>query len=179
MSDPFAILALPRRPWLEGGAVRAAFQERARELHPDAPAGDAGKFAALNAAHAAVADPASRLQLLSGADATGGLPPDVEFGFCLGTVLREADAAVAKLPAARNALGRALVSTEMAAARKSLTALNAELKMRFEQADKKLRALDGAWPDVESEALVTLGAEFRYLQRWRDQIRERELALSV
>jgi len=44
MSDPFALLDLPRRPYLESADIRAAFQSRARVLHPDASGGNAEDF---------------------------------------------------------------------------------------------------------------------------------------
>jgi len=179
MDDPFALLGLPRKPWLDEAAIRAAFQKRARELHPDAPDGDAEKFAPLNAANAAISDPAARLQLLSGLDAPHALPADVEFGFRIGSMVRDADAAVAGLAAARNTLERAMASTEVARVRTALEALARELELRLEQSREELRVLDAVWPDVEPRALATLAAEFRFLQRWRAQIRERELALSV
>jgi curved DNA-binding protein CbpA len=179
MDDPFEILGLPRRPWLDERVVRAAFQRCARELHPDAPGGDADKFTSLNSAHALLADPASRLQWLSGREASTGLPADSEFGFRVGSILRDTDAALAKVAAARNPLERALCSAAIADARKSLAALNAELDHRLARADRQLRALDAGWPVVEPSALVALASEFRFLRRWRSQVREREVALSV
>ncbi|MGH8047277.1 MAG: hypothetical protein ACREKL_08520, partial [Chthoniobacterales bacterium] len=151
---------------------------RARACHPDAPGGDTARFSALNAAQALLSDPAARLRLLAGDIAVPAMPPDAEFGFRVGAALREADAAIAKL-AAGNALQRALLASETAAARKVLGEFKREWDLRFAQAGEKLRALDAAWPQVEPEQLASLGAEFRYLQRWHAQILERELALSV
>jgi curved DNA-binding protein CbpA len=179
MSDPFTLLGLQRRPFLDEAAIRAAFQQRARQCHPDADGGSADEFSALNAAQALLSDPASRLQLLAGGAAPAGMPADGEFGFRVGAVLREADGVIAKMGVSRNAIERAMLARESAAVRKSLESLAGDLSQRFIAAVEKLCALDAAWPEAEAAALAGLGAEFRFLQRWRDQLRERELALSI
>ena len=59
MTDHFARLDEPRRPWIEGDRLEEAFLTRSRETHPDHVAQDAPaartaaqeKFTALNAAH--------------------------------------------------------------------------------------------------------------------------------
>lgn len=179
MDDPFALLGLPRRPWLEEGAVRAAFHQRAREWHPDAPGGDVEKFSALNAAQAALSDPATRLQMLSGHSPSPAMPADPGLGFRVGNAIREADSITGRLSSARNSLDRALLAPEASRSKKSLENLGLEIAEALERAVAAARTLDAAWPDVEPEQLARLGAEFRFLRRWRAQLRERALALSL
>ena len=64
MPDHFAILAQPRRPWLDPGALRESFQRAAAQHHPDAAGGGDAQFAALNAAHTLLREPATRLRHL-------------------------------------------------------------------------------------------------------------------
>jgi len=62
MPDHFAILAQPRRPWLDDEALKEAFHRATAQQHPDV-AGDSGENAsALNAAYAVLRDPAARLR---------------------------------------------------------------------------------------------------------------------
>src|SRR6478752_336997 len=64
MQDAFAILQLPRRPWLEEGEVRAAFQKAAARMHPDAASGSDADFSELTKAYQTLREPASRLRHL-------------------------------------------------------------------------------------------------------------------
>jgi hypothetical protein len=52
--DPHDVLGVPRGA--SAAAVQAAYRRLAREHHPDAPGGDAGRMRALNAAYAALRD---------------------------------------------------------------------------------------------------------------------------
>src|SRR6188768_2393332 len=63
MPDAFALLDLPRRPWLTPESVRAAFQRRAATAHPDV-GGNASDFSALTWAHETLRSPAARLRHL-------------------------------------------------------------------------------------------------------------------
>lgn len=64
MTDYFAALGLERKAALDVEAVKARFQERGRDLHPDAKGGDAQAFAALNEAQAVLTRPSARLRHL-------------------------------------------------------------------------------------------------------------------
>jgi hypothetical protein len=44
MQDAFAMLQLPRRPWLEESGVRSAFQQAAARMHPDVASGSTADF---------------------------------------------------------------------------------------------------------------------------------------
>jgi len=61
MTDAFALLQLPRQPWLDADQVRAAFQRLAAEAHPDR-SGSATDFAELTRAYGILREPASRLR---------------------------------------------------------------------------------------------------------------------
>ncbi len=177
--DPFALLDLPRRPWLEPTVLRAAFQARARECHPDAPCGDAVRFTALNAAQAALSDPAQRLSLLAWPSPPHSMPRNAALGFRVGSGVREAAALIARREGARSPLERALADSDAAASRKSLALLDREIADEWMRAETTLREWDALWPDVAASDLAALAAEFRFLARWRSQLRERMLALSL
>jgi curved DNA-binding protein CbpA len=179
MSDPFTILGLRRRPWLDGQAIRAAFQERARLSHPDAVEGNADAFAALNSAQSALANPASRLRLLAGETPLPAMPADVQLGFRVAEVMRRVGVLQEKDRAAVNVLARALLAGEAAQLRKDLDEVVAVLEAAKSTLDERLQALDARWPDVAADELAALAGEYVFLTRWKEQTREGELTLRI
>ncbi len=179
MSDPFALLGLPRRPWLDEAVIRASFQERARHSHPDARGGDAQAFAALNIAHATVANPAARLRLLAGDAPLPRMPADVPIGFRIAEVMRKIDALRGKEGVAGNVLARALLAGDAASARKELEEIMAALTAASSALDARLRILDERWPDVAVPELAALAGEYIFLHRWQEQAGEGRLALQI
>jgi curved DNA-binding protein CbpA len=177
--DAFDMLGLPRRPWLDPAAVRAAFQERARTLHPDAESGDAEEFARLNAAQAALSHPATRLRLLVGEKMPqGAAATDADLFLRIGAVVQEARGVRARLDEVTSPLARALLATEIAEVRPELTACAEIVETALAGAEEELRSLDEAWPDVASEALARLAARFERLLRWRKELSDRILELT-
>lgn len=61
MTDAFALLQLPRQPWLDADEVRAAFQRLAATAHPDR-SGSTADFTELTRAYGLLREPASRLR---------------------------------------------------------------------------------------------------------------------
>jgi len=179
MDDPFALLGLPRRPWLDPAAVRAAFQQRSRAAHPDAAGGDAGVFAALNAAQRELSVPASRLRRLLPGAVIPAAPPDIEMGFRIGAFLREADHALATHAAAKTPLDRALAIGTLAKARRVAADILAAVEAHQAEAHRQLRALDAAWPDIAEADLAALAGAFTFLDRWTAQLRDRRVSLEI
>lgn len=178
--DAFDMLGLPRRPWLDPAAVRAAFQERARTLHPDAQSGDAEEFARLNTAQAALGHPATRLRLLAGdAPAIAVAATDADLFLRIGAVVQEARGVRARLDEATSPLSRALLAAEIAEVRAELAACSEVVAMALAGAEGELRALDESWPEVAPEALARLAARFDRLLRWRKELSERTLELTA
>jgi len=181
MSDHFLALAQPRRPWLDPAVLREDFQRTAARQHPDA-GGDAGHFAALNAAHAMLGAPASRLRHLLELTAPEWLhrpapiPPELADLFMQMAAARRArETFLQKHSAAASPLGRALLAGEKAGLVAELTAALARLTATTEAALAALRALDTAWPapsTADWERLVVLQASFAFLEKWTAQLRE-------
>lgn len=179
MSDPFVLLGLPRRPWLDEGAIRTAFQERARRDHPDAEGGNAETFTALNAAHATLANPSARLRLLAGEAPFPGMPADVQLGFRVADVMRKVAGLRDAKGAASNVLVRALLAKEALPVRGELGELTVALEASSAALDARLRSLDERWPEVAAEELATLAGEYVFLARWQEQAREARLMLEI
>src|SRR5580765_7856135 len=85
MTDYFALLGVPRRPWVDEEALKARFLELSAGAHPDR-VHEAGadekqranaRFAEVNAAYTCLREPKSRLAHLFELE-TGGRPKEVE-----------------------------------------------------------------------------------------------------
>ena len=177
--DAFDLLGLPRRPWLEPNDVRAAFQRRARELHPDSVAGDAEAFARLNAAYGELERPARRLRQLLDGHAVPSVPPDVALGLEIGAALRESGLLLDRWRQAASPLTRALMAGDVAAARSRLHFLVDQVTAQITTAEARLRSLDAAWPDVPLDDLAAMAGTLSFFDRWGAQLRDRVTELSA
>ena len=181
MPDHFAALAQPRRPWLDPEALRESFQRAAARHHPDAGGGD-GHFAALNAAHNILREPASLLRHLIELEApdlltrAAPIPSDLADLFMqLAAARRLLESFQKKHAAAASPLARALLAAEKAALLRALETARACLTAAHAAALAELRALDAAWAAraaAEWEHLATLLARFAFLAKWSAQLRE-------
>ena len=193
--DPFALLALPRRPWLEPETVKAAFHRLGRELHPDAVggAGDAGRFAALNEAQATLTDPRRRLSSLLawefGDGAASSAPAPIPAGlgnlvFPTQSFLQTVDGFLARKAAAAGVLARALLAREEWTLREEAETRLAELEASHANSLDDLRRFDAeSWNDARPpDAAATLRGlhdRLSYLGRWLEQFRERLFPLGL
>ena len=195
-SDPFALLDLPRRPWLDADAVKTAFHRLGRELHPDAagPSGDAGQFAALNEAQATLTDSRRRLAsllVLEFGDTASSAPAPVPAGlgdlvFPTQGLLQAVDAFLARKAAATGALARALLAREEWTLREQVETRLAELETLHANALNDLRRFDAegwgndhARPPGAAGTMRELRDRLSYLGRWTEQFRERLFQLGL
>lgn len=193
LPDPFALLALPRRPWLEPGVIKESYHLLGRELHPDAPggAGDSDRFAALNEAQATLSDPRRRLSgllALEFADAPSSAPAPVpadlgELVFPTQGFLQTVDRFLVRKAAASGALARAVLAREEWTLREEAETRLMGLDARLNQALEDLRRFDAeAWdarPPDAAAILRGLRDRLSYLTRWTEQFRERLFQLGL
>lgn len=182
MTDHFAALAQPRRPWLDAEALRESFQRAAAQQHPDAPGGGDARFAALNAAHTILREPATRLRHLFDLTALGRpsiaapIPPALADLFMqLAGRRRALENFRQKHAAATSPLARALLTGEKATLHRALETALAQLTAAHATALDDLRTLDAAWPAdpaVLLDDLAALQARFAFLSKWTAQLRE-------
>jgi len=182
MPDHFAILAQPRRPWLDDAALKEAFHRATAQQHPDVAGGSSDGAAALNGAYAVLRDPATRLRHLldlewpGAAPVAAGIAPELAdlFGRIAG--LRQAGTALAKKEAAaQSPLARALLAGDHAAHRGNLESTLAALAAAEAAAQDDLRAIDTGWEGRDDATRAQLGAlqqRFAYLAKWQAQLRE-------
>jgi DnaJ-domain-containing protein 1 len=182
MPDHFAILAQPRRPWLDEGALKEAFHRATAQQHPDVAGGSGDDASALNAAYAVLRDPAARLRHLLELEWPGapsiqpGIAAELTDLFGRVAALRQAGTALAKKEiAAQSPLARALLAGDQATHRAALDDAVAVLSSAEHAAQEELSMIDSAW-DVRDEAtraaLIALQQRFAFLAKWQAQLRE-------
>src|SRR5579862_3451332 len=198
MTDFFALLNEPRRPWLEPESLKQKFLALSATVHPDrvhnlgeterAAAQD--RYTELNAAYNCLREPKDRLHHLLQLE-LGALPKDVQripselmdLSLEIGQKCREADALLAEKAKAMSPLlqvkfferGQELAD-KMQSMRQRVTALNDELL-------EKLKLIDSAWQSSEPRAALLPKVEelyrlLSYFGRWIAQLQERAVRLS-
>ena len=183
MTDHFAALGQPRRPWLEADALKDAFHRRSAALHPDVRGtGDGAQFAALNAAYSVLREPAARLRHLLELTAPAALAataaPPLELGdlfMQIAGLRRRLTELLAQRHTATSPLTRALLAGGETTLRRELHAVLAQLEGAEATALEEVRALDSTWRETDAEAVAALTRRFHrlaYLTRWLAQTRE-------
>lgn len=195
MTDYFALLDQPRRPWLEPEQVKQAFHARALQVHPDAqlqqearPSSDA-LFAQLNEAYQVLQDPKRRLQHLLRLEGyppdrtPGATPPQIEQLFPMVAAATQRAAMVAQQSAAAtNLLARTLLKSEMQNAANELELVREKVRQIQETAIARLQQLDRCWTGKIGDGLDqfrSLYLEFSYVTRWLAEVQEKQLQLST
>jgi curved DNA-binding protein CbpA len=204
MTDAFALLNEPRRPWLDADSLKRKFLALSSDLHPDRThgMGEAEKqaaqqrYAELNAAYNCLRDPKERLRHLLELE-LGARPENVQrvpaglmdFSLEISRLCREADGFLAERAAQTSPLLKAQLFTRSQEWTDELTALNRRVLSRTEELSAELRAIDAEWEAGKSSSspdragvlqrLETLWRLLSYFGRWNAQIQERIVRLSV
>lgn len=183
MTDCFALLEQPRRPWLDPEALKEKYHQLARMMHPD-QTGTAGNFAELNEAYRTLLDPKLRLRHLLELEAIpmdAGAAPDSLSNFFLetGMLIQETDRLLAR--STSSALSKAMVQSELMEKGNSIAGLLSKLQDFYGAALEEVKAIDRNWtsPDKMKDKLSDLVRRFAYLGRWIAQLEERKLRLSI
>ena len=201
MTDNFALLDEPRRPWLDAEALKQKFLALSASLHPDklhstgeAERSDAAKsFAELNVAYNCLAEPKSRLLHLLELE-LGAKPQDIQQ---IPPALADLFAEVAMT--CRNADGflaeKSKVTSPLLQVQwfergqdwvEKLQALQQKLNGLHSQLMSELKSLDAQWMSAETEARHQVLAKveelyrlFGYFNKWNKQMQERVVQLYI
>ena len=204
MTDYFALLNQPRRPWLDAEALKRQFLARSAAAHPDRAHafGDTERAAAqagyveLNAAYQCLREPKDRLRCLlelecgSAPPAIERIPPDLmELFLETGRVCRDADVLSRERNANRSPLLKVQLFERAQSEIQTLDSVREKISARRDAAVHELKRLDAEWqnaphPDSRDRAgwlgrLEELYRLFGYFDRWLKQIQDRVVALSV
>ena len=190
MTDYFAFLDQPRRPWLDPEELKQAFHQKTLEAHPDAqtPSDRDETFTRLNEAYQALREPKRRLHhmlALEGGPANTNnvsIPVDIENLFPLvAALIQESETVMGKLETSTNALSRSLVRPDLIKTAASVRQMVRTLGHLHDEAINELRAKGDSWISGSSEHradLEDLYLRFSYLTKWISELGERELQLT-
>jgi molecular chaperone HscB len=206
MTDHFAALDEPRRPWLDAEALKAKFLALTAQVHPDrwhtaseaARASAHDRYTALNAAYQCLRDPKQRLRHLLELE-TGARPAVVqqvpeatmELFLEVGRVCREVDTLLAERARITSPLLKVQFFEAAQAATEKLAALQRVLNAQLQALDLALKEWNALWaaapPAGKANRLSALPIQrldevyqaISYLTRWSAQIQERLVQLVL
>jgi curved DNA-binding protein CbpA len=201
MTDYFALLNEPRRPWLESDLLKQKFLALSTNVHPDKihSAGEseksaAGKqFAELNAAYNCLLEPKLRLLHLIELE-TGAKPKDIQqIPTALADLFAEIAAICHKVDdflAGKNKVTSPLLQVQLFERAQEwieqLNLLQRKLNGLREKLTGELKSLDEKWIEKDLETrgellkkLEELYRLFGYFNRWNNQIQERVVQLTL
>jgi len=180
VTDHFAVLGIPRSPWLDADALKERFHRLSAQHHPDAPAGSGSAFTEINAAWQTLREPAKCLRHYLELEHPGSLaaaaqtPAELADLFMQIAAFRDAMHRFTTRRAAASApLTRALLESERIALQSRLEDLTADITRRT---DGILAALRSG--ETTPEDLATLLASLVFLGKWAAHLAEARLALN-
>jgi curved DNA-binding protein CbpA len=206
MTDSFALLGEPRRPWLEAEPLKAKFLDLSAQVHPDrvhgAPETERSaaqqRFTELNAAYQCLREPKDRLRHLL--ELETGTPPrqvhrlsgeTASWFTAVIQLCREVDGFLAERAKVTSPLLKVPMFERGQEWTDKLQAMQRQLSRRQEELIAVLKEMNAAWaaaPPVgthqrtEALPLERLEEVYRvmsYLTRWGGQLQERVLQLSL
>jgi DnaJ-domain-containing protein 1 len=204
MTDNFALLDEPRRPWLDTEELKQKFLARSADVHPDrvhtAPepvrkaAGE--RYAEINSAYNCLRGPRTRLRHLLELE-LGAAPADLERVppattdglFELGQLCKEVDVFIGERERVRSPLLKVQLFERGQAWADKLFAEQRKLNARRDALFAELQGMNAAWesgsgPDARRtglplERLEQIYRSLGYLSRWSEQLQERIVQLSI
>jgi len=201
MTDYFALLNEPRRPWLDVDSLKQKFLSLSATAHPDKihSASDADKnaaakkFAELNAAYNCLAEPKSRLLHLLELESSAKpkeiqqIPNALADLFAeVATLCKNADAFLAEMRGNNSPLLRVQLFERSQEWIERLNLLQKRLGDLREDLNNQLKMFDEVWVKsdgkVRKEFLPKLEGIYRlfgYFNRWSNQIQERMVQLML
>ncbi len=192
MTNSFAVLQFPAKPWLSPEELQARFLELAARWHPDGnnDPNSTAEFQKISVAHQTLKDPVRRIEAVLELERPGflaslarnAIPPFLaELFMEVATLQREINAFCAQHSSTHSPLSLALLKGERIALRKDLEQLVQKLRLQWERCLSQIQAADSTWERRTAESLAALALvhqEMVYLQRWRDQLRESQVRLD-
>lgn len=199
MTDYFALLDEPRRPWLESEPLKQKFLALSAIVHPDRVhnLGESERAAAheryteLNAAYNCLREPKERLRHLLELE-FGALPKEIQripfdlmdLSLEIGQGCREADTFLAEKAKATSPLLQVKFFEGSQEFVEKLQALRARVNALNDKLTEELKQIDSAWQSASQPRaalmprLEELYRLLSYFARWIGQIQERYVRLS-
>lgn len=194
MIDYFALLDLPRAPWLDRAQLKERFHQKTLQAHPDTQTGVGAAektdatFATFNEAYQVLQDPRRRLHhflsLEGAAPSSAGqvVPKQLQDLFPeIGSVTQQAQILLGKIAATSNALSVSLLKPQILKLQSETKAAREKLQKLYEEALTELEELNKLCsenPRQHLERLADLYYRFAYLMRWMAQLEEVQFQFS-
>lgn len=192
MTDYFALLRQPRRPWVDSEDLKQIYHQLTRTSHPDRQPPDSNSddsgsdFAMVNEAYRVLADPKLRLRHLLNLEGRTAIPEGssdelMELFVQTGTLFREIDGLIEKLRVSSNTLAQSLLRSDLLEKGAQSNNLLNQLNDLYKDALEELQTLDRLWTDQSVKVVdqvEKLYIRISYLTRWMEQIVERQLQLA-
>lgn len=195
MTDYFALLDQPRKPWLDPDELKQAFHAGSLRLHPDAQRHDGGlsgekdgAFSELNEAYQALLDPKRRIHHLLSlegralTDRQAPVPAEIEQLFsAVAAATQEVDALLQKCEAATTTLSRSLLRPHIIRLQHTIAETLRQLAQLHEAGIAELRRLNNANVLREDDwsVLQALYLRFSYVTRWIAELQEKQNRLAT
>ncbi len=191
MTDYFALLDEPRRPWLDPDELKQKYHRLTLAAHPDtrteATSGDA--FAELNQGYRTLADPKRRLLYLLTLEGHAPVataqkvPDDLAYLFLNVALLNQRiDSVVKKQTGAASSLEKSMLTRERLEIQTRVKDELDRLRGIYDGQLSRLRNLNDTWTSERTHALSQVAhiyGKITYLSRWIDQLEEKCVQLSV
>jgi DnaJ-domain-containing protein 1 len=181
MTDFFALLEEPRRPWLDAEALKEKYHGITARQHPDV-GGGSEEFAEINRAYQTLSDPVARLRHLLElevpdlATRAQPVPGEVaEYFEPVGKARQAAEGFLKKRAAAASPLAKALLSTEQFEVQEGLENVIGGLQEKQEELLSKVREADAVWENDRASVvqnLPVLWQSLGYVSKWLATLRE-------
>jgi curved DNA-binding protein CbpA len=204
VTDCFALLHEPRRPWLDPGALKARFLALSATAHPDrthtadAAARESAHehFAELNAAFQCLREPKERLKHLLELE-LGSRPQQVEtvpndlmeLSMTVARLCCDTDGFLQEKARASSPLLQVQLFERGQQYSEQIGQLQSQLSSRRDPLIAELKAVDAEWDlngnpgqEQRDQQLRSLGRIYRllrYFDRWQQQLQERFVRLSL
>lgn len=190
MTDQFALLSEPRVVWLDTEALKTKFHERSAAFHPDrfhsAPEAEKAKanarYAELNAAYNCLMQTKSRLQHFLELEI--GKPPEaiqqppsdlMDLFFECGNLTRGIDKFLREKEAADSPLLKVKLFEQSMDWTEKVERFNARLTGQINELESELKHTD----TPELKRIEEIYRRLSYYERWRSQLQERFVKLSL
>ena len=206
MTDAFALLNEPRRPWLEAEALKQKFLPLSSAAHPDrthnAPETEKQesnqRYAELNAAYNTLREPRDRLLHLLELE-QGAKPPDIQrippgtmdLFVEVGQLCRDVDAFLIQRGNVTSPLLKVQMFERAMEWTDQLQSLQQRINARRDELTAELQQMNPVWASAPPmgepgrvaalplERLEQLYRVFSYVARWSEQIQERNVQLAT
>ena len=199
MTDYFALLQQPRRPWLEDEPLKRQFLALSGNAHPDRVHAATveektvatQRFVELNAAYHCLKEPRDRVRHLVELELgrkpgdLNNVPADLADAFLkIAAASRTTDQLAAEKMKIRSPLLQAEFLGKVQPHLDLLERLQQEVTELYQSALTKLQALDKSWQHAANRAAVLRQLEelvqvIGFHARWRSQLREAHLRLTL